>query len=317
MIIDLFGSSDFCLPTAEALLKAGYELRLVTTMPPASHKSRVEYVNPVKEFAAAHERPVAEIRSSTNLEQFYGQWAPPACAIVASFGRIIPRALLDIPEKKILNIHPSLLPRHRGPSPVQSTILSGDQKTGVTIILLDHQIDHGPILAVQETAVQPQETAAELKRRLSIMGAELMIPTLKDWIDGSITPTPQDDSQSTMSHKIQKEDGRVDWNQPAPVIAGQWRAFTPWPGIWTTLNDAQGNTEIIKLFDITVLEAKPEDNRNKPGTIVAAEAQRQLVIQAGNYTQLSCGSIQRSGKKRMSIVAFLQGYPELIGKRFE
>ncbi len=317
MMIDLFGSSDFCLPTAEALRATGYELRLVTTLPPSGHKSRVQHQNPVQQYAITHQLPITGIRTTQELKRLYQLWEPPVCAIVASFGRIIPQAVLISPTSGFLNIHPSLLPRHRGPSPVQSTILSGDERTGVTIIVLDAEVDHGPIIAIQETDVAPNETAPELKQRLSVMGSELLLTVLKPWIDGSIQPTPQNHNAATMSRKIHKEDGRILWSQSAETIQRQWRACSPWPGTWTTLLTPEGGHEIIKLFDIQPVNERTDRPNPAPGTILDLNSQHQLIIQAGSQSTIACSSIQRSSKKRMTVGAFIQGFPDLVGRRFE
>lgn len=314
--IDIYGSSLFCIPAAELLLNAGYALRIVTTVPPSTHKSRTPVITALKEFATIHKLPIAEIQTRNNLLNLYTQWAPPECAVVASFGRILPPALLRIPKKHFLNIHPSLLPLHRGPSPVQSTIINGDTVTGSTIIVLDTQVDHGPILTQEVTEIGEGETAEALKARLAQLGAKLILNILPQWLEGTLRPQSQDDALATFSTKISKEDGRIDWSSPAITIERQWRAYTPWPGIWTTLTMKPNQPpEIIKLYD-AALSTITTSSHTPVGSILEVTPSGTVLVQAGEDTVVSFKSIQRPGRNKMSIPAFVQGFPQILTSMF-
>ncbi len=317
--IDLYGSSSFCLPAAELLLKAGYTLRIITTVPPSTHKSRTPIVTAPKEFATLHALPLAEIRSSKELRNIYTQWSPPDCAVVASFGRILPSSLLERVPKQFLNIHPSLLPLHRGPSPVQSSIIAGDTVSGTTIIVLDTQVDHGPILIQEQLDILPKETAEALKTRLAELGAKLILNVLPEWLSRTLTPQPQDDTLATMSRKISKDDGRIDWTKPATTIERQWRAYTPWPGLSSYLAIKQGQPrELIKLYDATITTNIPSAIPiTEPGHVIEITSSGMLLVQAGERTTVAFGAIQRPGRKKMSIATFLPGFPQILESTFE
>jgi len=198
----------------------------------------------------------------------------PDSIIVANFGEIIPQEILDIPRYGSLNVHPSLLPQHRGPSPIQTAILNGDKKTGVTIMLMDAQIDHGPILVQKETVIGPNETYLQLHDRLAILGAELLIDIIPDWIAGRIKLSQQDHKVATYTKILTREDGKIDWKKSAEEIERQIRAFNPWPGAFT----------IWQKKRIKVLRARLENDK--------------LIIT----------EVQPEGKKPMSFEAFQRGH---------
>jgi len=308
MTIDLYGSSQFCIPTAEKLLAEGYALRCVTTRLPAKHKSRTDIPSPLTEFAQVHNLSLAELRTKKELEELYQKWLAPDAVVVASFGILIPEALLKLPKFGVLNIHPSLLPKYRGPSPVQTAILNGDTTTGVTIILLDNQMDHGPILAQKEHPIHPNNTTLTLKQRLGGEGADLLIKTMRQYINGVIVPVAQNDSLATFTKKISKEDGRIQWTDDANSIDRKSRAYDPWPGLST-----QWNEKITKLFDSTPLEMK---SFQKPGTVLGIE-DGFLKIQCGDNAVVGFHDIQIEGKQRIGVKAFVQGYPAIQQARFE
>lgn len=156
--------------------------------------------------------------------------------VVAYYGAIIPQEIIDLFPKGILNIHPSLLPKYRGPSPVASAILNGDETTGVTIFRIDEEMDHGPILAQEQLPVYSNDTRDTLLTRLFSAGAELLTGILPDYLSGQLTPTPQNHAQATYTKMITKEDGRIDWNASDVEIERQIRALTPWPGTWAKIN---------------------------------------------------------------------------------
>jgi len=157
----------------------------------------------------------------------------PDLVIVANFGKIIPENLLKIPRYGCLNVHPSLLPKYRGPTPIQSAILNGDKETGVSIILMDERIDHGPLLAQEKTTISPQETASQLCDRLALSGAKLLADVIPGWVRGEKQLAPQDEEKASYSKILTRKDGEIDWKKPAQEIERQVRAFQPWPGAHT------------------------------------------------------------------------------------
>lgn len=204
----------------------------------------------------------------------------PDLVIVASYGKVIPKKILEIPKHGCLNIHPSFLPKYRGPSPIQTTILNGDKKTGVTIILMDEKIDHGPILVQQEWEIPNSKiTYPELSQKLAQLGIKLLIQTIPKWIRGEIKPKSQDHSKATHTKILKREDGKIDWSEPAQEIERQIRAFNPWPGTFTFIKHKN------KTLRIKVLEADiSKDNK--------------LIIK----------KLQPEGKKAMSFEEFKRGY---------
>ena len=172
----------------------------------------------------------------------------PEAMVVAAYGRILPPALLRVPPLGALNIHPSLLPRHRGPSPVAAAVLAGEQTTGVTVMLIDEGMDTGPVLAQVEEAIRPEDTADTLTARLFRRGASLLAATLEPWARGEALPQPQDDAQASYTRPLRKEDGAMDFRQPAERLWLQVRAYVPWPGTHTTWAGRR-----LKLLDVVPL----------------------------------------------------------------
>lgn len=223
-------------------------------------------------------------------------------AVVVAYGKLIPEAVLEIPGHKTLNVHPSLLPKYRGPSPIQAAIANGDSETGVSIMLLDAEMDHGPILAQETVRLTGRETMPELEARLADVGAKILPDTVARYVAGGITPTDQDHSRATYIKIITRDDGRVDWSKPAVLIERLHRAYQPWPGLWAEWKHGGKNMR-IKLLEISV-EPNVSDS---PGKILAS-----LVIACGSGG-IKISKIQPEGKKEMSAEEFLRGHPDIIG----
>ncbi|MEA3272416.1 MAG: methionyl-tRNA formyltransferase [Patescibacteria group bacterium] len=177
-----------------------------------------------KKFKVFQPKNITEIPANTDI------------AVVAAYGHIIPKKILEIPKFGFLNIHPSLLPKYRGPSPIQNAILNGDKETGVSIMLLDKKMDSGPILAQKKVKINENETYETLRNRLAEIGAKLLIKTLLDYVSGKIKPKPQNHKKATYTKLLKREDGKIDWSKPAEEIERMVRAYHPWPGTWTELN---------------------------------------------------------------------------------
>ncbi len=303
------GTPDFAVPSLAALAgqaTAGLWLVGVVTRPdkPAGRGRQVAH-SPVKQFAVERGIPVFQpgpLRRPEALESL--RELAPDLIVVAAFGQILPPDVLALPGHGCLNVHASLLPRWRGASPINAAILAGDAGTGVTIMLMDAGLDTGPILAQRATPIGAEETAGELSDRLAQLGAALLVETIPHWLAGEVAPQPQDEARATVTRLLRKEDGRLDWARPAGEIARQVRAFTPWPGAFTTWN---GRT--LKVLRAHAIAAP--DNL-LPGTCFAPSdpAAGTLACVCGQGA-LALEVIQLEGKRALPVDEVLRGYPAL------
>jgi methionyl-tRNA formyltransferase len=242
----------------------------------------------------------------------------PDTIIVVAYGQILRPEVLEIPARGVLNVHPSLLPRWRGASPIPAAILAGDTETGVTIMLMDAGMDSGPVLSQTKVPISDDDTTASLSERLSDVGAELLAETLPRWFASEIEPMPQDDSQSTTCPLLRKDDGAIDWRLPAIEIWRRVRAYNPWPGAFTGLDG-----DLLHIW-----RAWPMDyhSSEQPGTVIAldetwraplpsdyAEVARFAV--ATGDGMLIPTEVQRAGRRVLLATEFLRGMPKLIGRR--
>src|SRR5580658_9829029 len=220
------GTPRFAVPTLERLVEAGFEVSLVVTQPDRPKGRGLELVaSPVKQRAVQLGLPITQPERIKNHDDFRGQLTDlkPDAIIVVGYGRIIPQWMLDLPALGNINIHGSLLPKYRGAAPIQWAIAGGESETGVTIFQLDDAVDHGKILAQVKTPIGPDETAGELFGRLSAMGRDLLLTTVADLESGRARPLEQNHSEATPAPKLKKEDGRIDWNQPAASLHNRVR----------------------------------------------------------------------------------------------
>ncbi|MCX7670314.1 MAG: methionyl-tRNA formyltransferase, partial [Anaerolineae bacterium] len=239
---------EFGVPTLQKIVAAGYEVVGVVCQPdrPAGRGLRLT-APPVKEAALALGLPVLQPAGLRTAEAHDLLAATqPDLIVVAAYGQYIPEAICRLARAGALNLHPSLLPRWRGASPVQAAILAGDAETGVTVHFVTAALDAGDILAQVRTPILPHESAGELMARLAALGADLMVETMGRWLRGEISPQPQDEAAVTWSSRLNKEEGLLDWSRPAELLARQVRAFSPWPGAYTFWQGRQ----------LTILEAQ-------------------------------------------------------------
>src|SRR5690349_7926072 len=232
-----FGTPDFALPTLQALVAAGRAPQLVVTQPdrPAGRGQRVQ-AGAVARWAREQGLEVwqpAKVRDPEAIARVAEM--KPDLAVVAAFGQIFPRALLDLPRHGCINVHASLLPRHRGAAPVQAALLAGDAETGVSIMRMDAGLDTGPVLLQGPTRLAGHETAGELAARLAHLGAGLLLEALAGIEAGTLTARPQPADGATYAPRLQKEQGRIAWSDPAEQLYRRLRAFSPWPGVTTEL----------------------------------------------------------------------------------
>ncbi len=233
----------------------------------------------------------------------------PEVMVVAAYGLLLPPAVLGTPAHGCLNLHPSLLPRHRGPSPVVTAILEGDTVTGVTLMLLDEGMDTGPVIAQREHPIAPADTAESLTGALFRRGAALLLETLPDWVAGRITPRAQDGAQATVTRKVARADGQAQWEQSAAVLERRCRAYTPWPGLFTLWEG-----QVLKLVEVTALPpAAGQDPQ--PGLAVALPGPEVPVGIGAAEGVLGLRTVQLEGRRAVRAAEFLRGYPRFIGSR--
>lgn len=260
------GTAPFAVPSLEALIAARHELSLVITQPDRPGNRGKILPTPVKQAALKHGLHVyqpEQVGSPESLAQV--RWAAPELMVVVAYGQILPPEVLEIPALGVLNVHASLLPRHRGAAPVARAILAGDSRTGVSIMRMDEQLDHGPVLATRELPIGPETTTVELTEALAAAGAGLLVEVLAG-LDGH-PPVEQDHAAATLAPRLRKEEGRVDWSMPAAEIDRRVRALNPWPGTVATLAGRE----------LKVLRGRPAEGSGEPGEILRVAAEGLLV----------------------------------------
>jgi methionyl-tRNA formyltransferase len=294
-----FGSGSVALPVLERLLQGELvELDSVVTAPPRpAGRKRVLTPTPVAQLAAAHGLPVrtpAGLRHADVLEELRAAGAE--LIVLADYGRIIPPAVLELPEHGALNIHPSLLPRHRGAAPVAGAILAGDDVTGVTVMLMVEGLDTGPIVAQAELPLDGSEVAPELEARLAELGADLLLQHLPAWLAGSLQARPQPEAGATLTRMLRREDGRLDPSRPAAELERQVRAYQPWPGSFVEHDGVR-----LKVWAADVLGQVVSV---EPGRIILTEGTLGLGTVDG---VLRLDEVQPAGKRRMSGAEYRRG----------
>ena len=302
------GSPEFSVLVLSALLEAGHDIAGVYSQPdrPAARGGRVA-APPVKSYAVQRGLPVFQPRSLRRDERARQELASlaPDLIVVAAYGLILPADTLDVPRLGSLNIHPSLLPRYRGPSPVAAAILDGAPATGVTVMKMDATMDTGPIVAQRPTSIGADETAEELTTRLFHMGAALLVEELPRWASGELQAVPQDDSLATVTSRLTRQDGEIDWNRPAKLISRQVRAYHPWPGSFTYWKGA-------RLKVIEALEADSDSDLSaSPGEVVLLD-QRGIGVGTGGGI-LALRRVQLEGGAVTTSAQFVQGHSKFVG----
>lgn len=304
------GTPRFAVPSLEVLVKEGYEVVAVYTQPDRRAGRGQRTVSPpVKELALSLGLEVVQpesLKDAEAVERLKG--FKPDLIVVAAFGKILPREVLVIPRFGCLNVHPSLLPRHRGPSPVAAAILSGDAVTGVTIMLLDEGVDSGPIISQREVPILEDDTTESLTSRLAVVGAQLLIETIPLWVEGRIVPKAQDESKASYSSVLDKGVGEINWHLSATELWRRIRAFHPWPGSYTWW---QGKR-------LKILKAVPLDIglSAAPGEVVALPEGLPAAVGVGTGGGiLGLISVQLEGKRQMSAEEFVRGHRDFVGSR--
>ena len=301
-----FGSPEFAVPTLQALIGSPWRPVVVVTQPdrPAG-RSRKLTAPPAKIAAEKAVLPVIQPERLRDPESVAALAAyKPNLQVIAAYGQIIRRDVLDLPAHGTLNVHASLLPRWRGAAPVAAAIRAGDSETGVTIMLVDEGVDTGAMLSKRVVPIHDTDTTGSLSKRLAQIGAELLLETIPRWIAGEIMAEPQDESRATRAPRLKKDDGQIDWSESAAQIARTVRAFTPWPGATTKLGDM--------LLRVLQAEVEPGVQIGKPGTVLEWEGW--IGVQTGDGI-LVLHELQREGKRPMTAKAFVRGERRLLGSQ--
>lgn len=298
---------EFGVPTLHKILDAGYEIAGVVCQPDKPAGRGLQVTAPaVKQASLALGLPIlqpASLRTPETLELLAA--TQPDLIVVAAYGQFIPDPICQLAPRGALNLHPSLLPRWRGASPVQAALLAGDAETGVTVQFVAAELDAGDILAQVRTPIEPDENTAALMTRLAVLGAEVTVETVSRWLAGEITPWPQDPAGVTWCGRLTKEEGRLDWTRPADALARQVRAFSPWPGAYTTWQGRQ----------LTIVAATP-----LPAGQIAAAAGEVVAVEKGAAVGAAEGAlllrqVQLAGKQPQPIETFLRGARGFVGAK--
>ena len=302
------GTPQFAVPSLEKLAAAGFDLRLVVTQPDRPQGRGMEVAaSPVKQTALKLGLPVIQPDKIKKNEEFQNQLREitPDAIIVVGYGRIIPPWMLQLPRFGNINVHGSLLPKYRGAAPIQWAVASGETVTGITTMRLDEGLDTGDILLQREMPILPEDTAVTLAPRLAVLGADLLLETLRGTEQGTVVPVPQDHSRATLAPILKKEDGLIDFNRSAMETHNRLRGFQPWPGAYTSFRGKH----------LKIVAAQPADGAVSlsPGELRIAGDR--LLAGCGSGTALELIQLQPEGKKAMTAREFVNGYRPQPGEK--
>lgn len=304
--IVFFGTPSFAVPSLQALIDGPDVVVGVVCQPdrPSGRGQRVT-APPVKQLAQVHGISVLQpekVRTPEFLEQLRA-WTPDL-GVVAAYGRILPKAVLDLPRRGCVNVHASLLPRYRGAAPIQWAILRGETETGVTIMQMNERMDEGDILLQEATAIGPEETYGELQDRLACLGATALMRTLDAMARGTLVPQPQEHARATLAPMLEKEHGRIDWSQPAVEIARRVRGFAPWPSAFTFLDGKR----------LKIHRARPAARKTDapPGTVV--DVGSTIDVATGDGV-LKIEVLQLEGRKPLGAAEFANSGLAKVGEK--
>ena len=307
--IIFLGTPEFAVPYLRSLLTNNdFKVLAVITQPDKPSGRKQELLPPpikilAKEFYLPTFQP-GKLKENTEIINEIKNLQPDLLVVVA-YGQIIPQEILDIASSGNINVHPSLLPKYRGASPIQSALLNDEKKTGLTIMLMDAKMDHGPILAQQEVSLTGEETNESLHRDLAEIGVPLLRETIKKYLAGEIKPREQDHEAATFCKTITKDDAKINWQEPAQKIKNKIYAFYPWPATWTTLAGQR-----LKIFPPVTIAS----GNGQPGTITVSN--NEFKVTCGKDT-LILKKVQLAGKKEMAATDFLRGYQDLSSSILE
>lgn len=302
MRIVFMGTPDFAVPSLERLIADGHDIAAVYTQPDKPKNRGMKLTpSPVKEVALAHQIPVVQpqkLREEGVLETLAAY--QPELIVVVAYGKLLPKALIDLPPKSCINVHSSLLPKYRGAAPINWAVINGEAETGVTIMDIAEALDAGDIISQAATPIDPNESVETLHDRLAVMGAELLSRTVVSIADGTARRIPQEDSQSTYAPMLSRELSPIDWSRSAREIHNQIRGLTPWPA---TTMELSGST-----FKVYAAEETGETTGKPAGTLVGTD-KRGICMACGDGKVLRVLELQAPGKKRMKAPDYLRGHP--------
>lgn len=308
MRLIFMGTPEFAVPSLEALIEAGHRVEAVVTQPDRPHgRGRQMAPSAVKEAALSRKIPVLQPERVRQPEfvEILREMAPEIIVVVA-FGQILPVSILEIPPFGCVNVHGSLLPRYRGAAPIQHAIIRGETETGITTMQMDKGMDTGAILLRSTTPIGLEETAGDLAKRLSQVGAMLLLETLVGLEAGRLTPIPQDSTQATMAPSLSRDDGRIDWSRRALEVHNRARGCNPRPGAFSFLHG-----ELLKLWQTQPLETGPA--AVEPGAVIEI-GEDSVVVQAG-FDSVRLMQVQPEARKRMTGAEFARGHGLRVGDR--
>ena len=303
MKIYFFGTPNFAVPTLKMLASnKDFEIQAVVTQPDKPGNRKVLTSPPVK--TAAEELGLKVLQPEKIDKKLIDQIKKdkPSALVVVAYGALIPKELLELTEYGCINIHPSLLPKYRGASPIQEALLNGDKETGIAIMKIDEKLDHGPIYLIKRMGIEESDTFSTLSEKLANLSAVLLTLALKDIFDKNFVPIQQQDSKATFCRKITKEDGKIDWIRTSKEILNQIRALNPWPSTYTVI---QGKT--LKILEATIQETM---KKSKPGTIEILDKET-FGFHASDALIIP-SKVQLEGKSQTTAKEFLNGYKALL-----
>lgn len=301
--IVFFGTANVALPILEELKKQNEIVAVVTTPDVKVGRKQILQESPVSALAVDLKLPMYKPDTVKNNSDFLAilKSLDADIFVVVAYGKILPLEIINLPLYKTINVHFSLLPKYRGPSPIQATLQNGDTHTGTSMFVLDEEVDTGPLIAQEIVAIAPDDNFFTLSDKLAKISAKIINTVVEDYISGTITPLPQVETGVSITKIISKSDGQVDWNKTAQEIYNQFRAFYLWPGIWTMWNGKK----------LKIVGCYPADNcpvgQNLPGTVL-----EQGVAVCGQNTALQISHLQLEGKNEVGVMEFLNGYPGFI-----
>ncbi len=308
--VAFMGTPSFAEPVLAALVETGYNIVAVYTRPDAAVGRKQELrESPVKQLAGKHDIPVEQPDKFDDEAISKLKSYKPDLIVVVAYGKLLPKSVLDIPGFGCVNIHPSLLPKFRGPSPIQNALLSGETETGTTVMLMDEGMDSGDILAQETLAIEPDELLPTLSNRLADASAKLLLKTLPSWVERRIAPQKQDESKVTLCQLIEREDGHVMWTDNANTIYNAFRALSPWPGVYAFWKREDNQLLRVKLTTITHQKHSPQTTHHLGEVFELGE---KIGVQSAQGVVFIEG-IQLEGKTITSIEEFIKGYPSFVG----
>ena len=300
--IVFMGTPQFAVPTLEGLAERHAVVTVVTQPDRRRGRGRRLQPPPVKQAAERLSLPVWQPRTLRTPEAVaHLRQLAPDVVVVAAYAHILRPNVLDLPARGCINVHASLLPQYRGAEPIVAAILAGEAETGVTVMLIDAGMDTGPILAQRAIPIAADDTRASLTDKLSHLGAHLLVEVLPRWLEGEIQPRPQADAPASYAPRLRKEDGEIDWNQPAAFIERMVRAYAPWPGTYTEWKGKR--LRLLRSRPLPLARATPGEVIETPEGVAVVAGEGVLLLE----------EVPLAGKKAMSVADFVRGQRGLVG----